>query len=106
MAQIYSVARLNQLVRNYYKLSGSGTDKAHECKGRANGFVEALLLTTKITKKQIDEIIEKEHLEYFGTTRAKRLLATGNPHATLVEKDWDRYDEPAYKRRPLRCKKK
>ena len=55
MAQISSTIRLKQLVRNYYKTTGSGTDKEHESRGRANGFIEALLLTTKSTTKQVDE---------------------------------------------------
>ena len=106
MAQTQFVMRLKQLVRDHYKTAGSGTDKEHESKGRANGFAEAVLLTTKITKKQIEQIIEKEHLEFFGMTREKRFQGAGNSDRTWVEKNWDRYDEPAYMRRPLPCKKK
>ena len=106
MAQIQSLMRLKQLVRNYYKTNGSDTNKQHELKGRANGFAEAVLLTTKITKKQIDEIIEKEHMEFFGMTREKRFQTAGDSDGTRVEKNWDKYEEPAYTRRPLRCKKK
>ena len=106
MAQISSRTRLKQLVRNCYKTTGSGTDKEHEFRGRANGFIEALILTTRLTTKQIDEIIEEEHLEFFGVTREKRSQAAGNSDSTLVEKNWDRYDQPAYTRRPLRCRKK
>ena len=65
-----------------------------------------MLLTTKITKKQIEEIIEKEHLEFFGMTREKRFQTAGDFDGTRVEKNWDKYDQPAYARRPLLCKKK
>ena len=106
MANINSMTRLKQLVRNYYKATESGTSKGHELRGRANGFVEALLLTTKITKKQIDDLIEKEHLEFFGMTREKRFLTAGNSDSKQIEKNWGKYDEPTYMRRPLRCKKK
>ena len=106
MTRLHSVARLKQLVRAYYKVTGSGADKEIESRGRANGFVEALLLTSKITKNQIDQIIEKEHLEFFGMTREKSFQAAGNSDSQWVEKNWDKYDEPAYTRRPLRCKKK
>ena len=47
------MARLKQLDSAYYKVAGSGSDKEIESGGRANGFVEALVLTTKIAKSQI-----------------------------------------------------
>lgn len=106
ITQEHSVARLKQLDSAYYKVAGSGSDKEIESGGRANGFVEALVLTTKIAKSQIDQIIEKEHLEFFGMTREKRFQAAGNSDSRWVEKNWQQYDEPAYTRRPLRCKRK
>ena len=106
MTQINSVARLRQLVRSYYKASNSGTDKEYEFKGRANGFIEALLMTTRITKKQIEEVIEKEHLDFFGMTREARSKSTDKTNGRFVERDWEKFDEPAYMRRPLRCRKK
>ena len=106
MAQIHSIARLKQLVRNYYKATGSGTNEEHELKGRANGFVEALLLTTRLTKKQIDEIIEKEHLDFFGMTREAYSHSADKSRTQQVEMDWEKFNEPAYRRRPLRCRKK
>mgnify|MGYP001157149342 CR=1 FL=1 len=106
MAQINSVARLKQLVRSYYKATNSSANKEHEARGRANGFIEALLMTTTVTKNQVDQIIEREHLDFFGMTREKRMHAAVNSNETWAEKNWDKFDEPAYTRRPLRCKKK
>ena len=106
MTQINSVARLRQLVRSYYKASDSGTNKEYEFKGRANGFIEALLFTTRITRKQIEEIVEKEHLEFFGITREARSHRTQKSNGRWLDRDWEKFDEPAYTRRPLRCRKK
>ena len=81
-------------------------NKEHEARGRANGFIEDLLMTTTVTKNQVDQIIEREHLDFFGMTREKRMHAVANSNETWAEKNWDKFDEPAYTRRPLRCKKK
>ena len=106
MTQKKSVERFRYLLRSYYKTNGSDTNKQHELKGRANGFAEALLMTTKITENQIDDVIEKEYSDFFGITRENRFHATANSTNQWVEKNWDKYDQPAYARRPLRCKKK
>ena len=106
MAQINSVARLKQLVRSYYKATNSSVNKEHEALGRANGFIEALLMTTTVTKNQVDQIIEREHLDFFGMTREKRGQIAASSNQTWADKNWDKFDEPAYTRRPLRCKKK
>ncbi len=106
MKQINSVVRLRQLVRHYYAATGAGTSKEHELKGKANGFVEALLMTTNMTKNQIEQIIEKEHLDFFGITREARLSTPDESKERWPQKNWDKFDEPAYRRRPLRAKKK
>ena len=62
MAQINSVNRLKQLIRSYYKATNSSVNEEHEARGRANGFIEAVLMTTTVTKNQVDQIIEREHL--------------------------------------------
>ena len=98
MAHRDSLERFRRLLRSYYK--------EHEFKGRANGFAEALLITTPITENQIDEIIEKEHLDFFDITREKRFYATTNFNSQRVERNWDKFDQLAYTRRPLRCEKK
>ena len=106
MTQKDSVDRFRRLLRSYYKTADSGANKEHECKGRANGFAEALLMTTPLTENEIDKIVEKEHLDFFGITREKRFYATANSAGQWVERNWDKFDQPTYARRPLRCKKK
>ena len=106
MVQRDTLGRFKHLLRSYYKTAGSDSEKVQESKGRANGFAEALLMTTGITQDQIDKIIETEHLDFFGITREKRFYALSGSTGQWVETNWDKFDQPAYRRRPLRCKKK
>ena len=57
-------------------------------------------------KLSFEEVIEKEHLDFFGMTREARSNSTDKTNGRFIERDWEKFDEPAYMRRPLRCRKK
>ena len=98
--------RLREILQSYYEVISSGSAREHELKGRANGYSEALLSLGQIDGAALKAIIDEEHFRKFEMTAdARRQVANGASQIWSAQ-DWERYDEPTYLRRPLRCKRK
>ena len=101
-----SEKRIRQLLRTYYELVDSGTPAEMECKGRINGFCEALVLTGQTDADSISAVLNEEHQAYFGMTREAKYYRVSGSEQIWSERDWDKFDRPTYTRRPLRCERK
>ena len=98
--------RLREILQSYYEVISSGSAREHELKGRAKGYSEALLSLRQIDSAALKAIIDEEHFRKFEmTAEARRQVASGASQIWSAQ-DWERYDEPTYLRRPLRCKRK
>ena len=98
--------RLRQLLKAYYELIDSDTSQEHECKGRINGFCEALIQSGQTDPETIQNIFNREHLDHFGMTREARYYQVVGSEEMWGQRDWEKFDRPTYARRPLPCKKK
>ena len=98
--------RIRQLLRSYYDLLDSGTPAEVECKGRINGFCEALILSSQTSAERIRTIFNEEHLGHFGMTREARYYRVSGSDQIWAQRDWEKFDRPTYTRRPLRCDRK
>ena len=101
-----SEKRIRQLLRSYYELIDSGTPAELECKGRINGFCEALVLTGQTDAESVRAIFNDEHLGHFGMTREARYYRVSGLDQIWTQRDWEKFDRPTYIRRPLRCERK
>ena len=98
--------RLREILQSYYEVISSGSAREHELKGRVNGYSEALLSLGQIDGAALKAIIDEEHfIKFEMTAEARRQVANGASQIWSAQ-DWERYDEPTYLRRPLRCKRK
>ena len=98
--------RLREILREYYELLVSDSRRVHLLKERFNGYSEALLSLGQIDGAALKAIIDEEHFRKFEmTAEARRQVANGASQIWSAQ-DWERYDEPTYLRRPLRCKRK
>ena len=98
--------RLREILQNYYEAISSGSTREHELKGRANGYSEALLSLGQIDRTALKRIFEEEHFKKFQMSKEARLQVANGSSQIWSEQDWDKYDEPTYIRRPLRCGRK
>ena len=98
--------RLRQLLKSYYEILDSKTEREFESKGRVNGFCEALILSGQADTETLQDLLNNEHVRYFGFTREARYYKAVNSDQAWSERDWGRFDEPTFMRRPLRCKRK
>lgn len=92
----YGTQLATVLLRYYQKLEGQGhTDPAD--KAYIDGFIEAAIYAEIGTKREIQDIIDRTHIEFFGQTiverREARALSGADPKA------WDAYERPAWKRK-------
>ena len=98
--------RLREILQNYYEVLSSGSAKEHELRGRINGYSEALLSLGQMDKAALKAITDEEHFKKFQMTAEARRRVAGGTTQIWSERDWGRYDEPTYIRRPLRCKRR
>ena len=98
--------RLREILQNYYEVISSGSAREHELKGRANGYSEALLSLGQIDGAALKSIIDEEHFRKFEMTAEARRQVSSGANQLWSAQDWERYDEPTYLRRPLRCERK
>jgi len=87
--------KLHKRLKLYFNLLKNEMNEAID-KAMVTGYIQAGLDLEYITTEQRDAMIQKAHFEIFGVTiaqrRADKALNDGK------DKDWDVFNEPAYKR--------
>ena len=67
-------------------------------KNRLDGFIEAGLIVGLVSRDELQEIIDAEHMTVFGMTRKQR-RAESKLTTEETEVDWGFYDTPAISRK-------
>ncbi len=89
---------LRDLLSALYGVDDEKSDKYKDLKNRLDGFVHAGLHIRLVTKSELQEVVDSEHLAAFGMTRKQRSVAkklSGN----VPKSDWSAYDTPAIGRK-------
>lgn len=89
---------LRDLLSELYSVDDEKSDKYKDHKNRLDGFVHAGLHIRLVTKSELQEVIESEHLAAFGMTRKQRSVDK-KLSDNAPEPDWSQYDTPAIGRR-------
>ena len=90
-----------ELVREYYSAEDDESEYTKKLKYKIEGFFEAGLLVDAATKKDIQLIVDEEHMAAFGMTRLQR-RAQKSANKNLDTIDWSIYDEPSIARKKQR----
>lgn len=89
---------LRDLLSALYGVDDEKSDKYKEHKNRLDGFVHAGLHIRLVTKSELQEVVESEHLAAFGITRKQRSVDK-KLSVNVPESDWSAYDAPAIGRK-------
>jgi hypothetical protein len=94
------LAALEQLVRALYA-DGDGRDKSQKwalALAHTRGFAQAGRVIGLVDGEEIQEVIDRIHLEVFGESRLARRERLDGVEAKAGRKEWDDFDSPAYER--------
>ena len=86
------------LLRELYSIEDCHSEAYERIRNKLDGFIQAGVVIGIADRKELQEIIDKEHMDIFGITRKQR-------HAELkldkktTEIDWGIYDTPTIHRR-------
>ena len=103
LAKADFLRELRQLTTELYALGDFTVDDAgrqlHEAK--LNGFIDAGLLLDVCTRTEMQEVIDRCHVDAFGESRKdrkKRLAEETKDDDEGSLTDWDKFDSPAFER--------
>jgi hypothetical protein len=85
-------------LRRFYSISDIKSDHRKMLSHDLDGYMEAGLLTEILDKRELQSIIDEQHIAVFGLTRQERRLETKSNLETAPD-NWDKYDTPAIDRR-------
>jgi hypothetical protein len=85
-------------LRRFYSISDTKSDHRKMLSREIDGYMEAGLLTEILDKRELQSIIDEQHIAVFGITRQERRLETKSNLETAPD-NWDIYDTPAIDRR-------
>jgi hypothetical protein len=91
------LAECERRLRQTYRGLAQGLDKTAARKDVTSGFIQAGLYLHLITRNQIDELIDRVHLEEFGETIEQRRERKGTSWSKDAL-DFEVFDSPAYER--------
>jgi len=82
----------------FYGIKDLKSSHRNKLNHEIDGFIEAGLLIRLITKQELQEIIDEQHMDIFGETRQERREKLRSK-SEVAEINWDVYDSPAIQRR-------
>ena len=85
-------------LRRFYSISDTKSDHRKMLSHELDGYLEAGLLTEILDKRELQSIIDEQHIAVFGITRQERRLDTKSNLETAPD-NWDKYATPAIDRR-------
>ena len=86
------------LLRELYSIEDNNSDNYERTRNKLDGFIQAGVVIGIADRKELQDIIDKEHLDIFGITRKQR-RAELKLEKRESEIDWDIYDTPTIHRR-------
>ncbi|MDA9839518.1 hypothetical protein N9B97_01870 [Porticoccaceae bacterium] len=95
--KIAYLEQLRDLLSTLYGVKDERSNEYRAHKHRLDGFIHAGLHIKLATHKELQEVVESEHIQAFGMTRKQRRLDLRRTN-WASGKDWSQYDKPAYER--------
>lgn len=84
-------------LKKFYSYGAAKVTKKEDLRNELHGFFQAGILLKVMTNKEVDDLIDKEHMAAFGKTKKQRNI--DEKIEINTETNWDKYDEPAYQRK-------
>ena len=91
------IAAVREKLQKLYSYGSSDVPQKEELTHQIQGFFSAGILLRVITNKELEVIIDEEHMKAFGKTKKQRRIEEKIEPKT--EPDWSRYETPAYQRK-------
>ena len=85
-------------LRRFYSISDTKSDHRNMLSHEIDGYMEAGLLAEIIDKRELQSVIDEQHIAVFGISRQERRLEMNSILETAPD-NWDIYDTPAIDRR-------
>ena len=85
-------------LRRFYSISDTKSDHRKMLSHEIDGYMEAGLLAEIIDKRELQSVIDEQHIAVFGISRQERRLEMKSNLETAPD-NWDIYDTPAIDRR-------
>ena len=85
-------------LRRFYSISDTKSDHRKMLSHEIDGYMEAGLLAEIIDKRELQSVIDEQHIAVFGISRQERRLEMNSILETAPD-NWDIYDTPAIDRR-------
>ena len=86
------LARLAQLLREFYDLQVKDSSIKAKTKNRLDGFIEAGKISLIVNNADLTKLMNEIHYEVFQMSREERLQQ--RPKESEHETDWSTYDAP------------
>ena len=88
---------LRALLTEYYGHAEKESLEITALKHKIGGYIEAGLTLNALSKGELQDLIDREHLAVFGMTRKQRRIEKKLGKKEKV-KDWSAFDRPAIER--------
>jgi len=88
---------LRALLSEYYGYAEEESAQITALKHKIGGYIEAGLTLNALSKGELQDFIDREHLAVFGMTRKQRRIEKKLGKKEKV-KDWSAFDRPAIER--------
>ena len=88
---------LRHLLSTLYGVKGGQSNEYRAHKYRLDGFIHAGLHIRLVTKEELQEVVESEHIAAFGMTRKERKRDQSLSNRAF-DIDWSEYEKPAIER--------
>lgn len=89
---------IKDLLREFYSTEDSESPIYQKAKSKLDGFSQAGVVIGIVSKSELQDIIDQEHMDAFGITRKQR-RAELKLDKKATEVDWGIYDPPTIHRR-------
>ena len=91
------IAGIKGLLRLFYSTKDINSPYRKKLESKVDGFIAAGILIDLISKRELQKIIDYEHMTVFGMTRIERREKL-KFQSKGAEVDWDIYDIPTIQR--------
>ena len=96
------LTRLSELLQEIYSNRRSSNMKASNAHERLSGFIEAALISRVLSNRDIQEVVDQEHVGAYGLSVQERGGIQQQILAACEDHDWSSFDAPAVSRRKPR----
>ena len=92
------LTRLSELLQEIYSNRRSSNTKASNAHERLSGFIEAALISRVLSNRDIQEVVDQEHVGAYGLSVQERGRIQQQILAACEDHDWSPFEEPTFRR--------